>query len=105
MKKHFIVALVLILTLSAFTGCGCRRQTPMDKNPANMTTSPATVPTTTPTEPMKMPTEPAAQATEGMMASEPAGTNGQEETTIHAVPEESGASATENGNTRARNSR
>ena len=104
MKKHLIVALVLVLTLSVFTGCGCRRQTTMDKYPTGMTTEPATVPTTTPTEPVTMPTEPAAPATEDTRIPEPS--DMQEETGLAETPEESGASAaTENGSTRARNTR
>ena len=104
MKKHLIAALVLVLTLSVFTGCGCRRQTPMDKTPTGMTTEPAAVPTTTPTDPVTMPTEPAVPATESTMIPEPSDT--QEETGRAETPVESEASdATENGSTRARNTR
>ena len=50
MKKYTIIATILVLTISLFTGCGCRNSRPMP------TTVPTTLPTTVPTTEMTQPT-------------------------------------------------
>lgn len=72
MKKLCISALVLVLTLSVFTGCGCtNRRNPTGMMPTDMTIAPTTVPTTapttTPTEEMTMPTMDMTEATGNMI--------------------------------------
>lgn len=73
MKKLCTSALVLVLTLSVFTGCGCtNRRNPTGMMPTDMTIAPTTVPTTapttTPTEEMTMPTMDMTEATGNMMS-------------------------------------
>ena len=62
MKKMFVFLTVLVLTLSALAGCGCRNSRPA------ATTAPTTMPTTVPTTeattvPTTMATEPSTEAT------------------------------------------
>ena len=106
MKKHCIFALVLILTLSVFTGCGCRRQEPAGRNPTEMTIAPTVAPTAAPTEHTAAPTENTAAATAPVVpdTTDHAGTeatnhNGTEAT--HPGNTES-TTAAENNNARAR---
>lgn len=90
MKKLCILALTLVLTLSAFVGCGCTNsRNPAGMKPTDMTTvpttaattaptaapttAPATAPTTTPTEEMTMPTMDATDSA-GDMPSDPTDT-------------------------------
>ena len=47
MKKICILAFVLVLTVAAFTGCGCRNTQPLNTTaPTVSTTMPTTLPTT-----------------------------------------------------------
>lgn len=58
MKKLCMFALVLVLTLAVFAGCGCRRQEPAGNRPTDeMTAAPTTVPTTAVTEQATTPTQ------------------------------------------------
>ena len=62
MKKICILAFVLVLTVSAFTGCGCRNTQPLNTTaPTVFTTLPTTLPTTEMTTAPT--TEPTAEAT------------------------------------------
>ena len=50
MKKYAILLTALILAFAVFTGCGCRKNMPMDTKPTTeATTRPTTMPTTAPT--------------------------------------------------------
>ena len=59
MKKISILMLVLVLTSTVFTGCGCRKSMPMDTKPSTeATTKPTTMPTTeATTQPTTRPSE------------------------------------------------
>ena len=57
MKKHWILALILVLTMAVLTGCGCTNSKVNGMDATNMTTVPTTVPTTAPTELATIPSE------------------------------------------------
>lgn len=65
MKKFIVIALVLVLTVCALTGCRSRKQEPTTvPTTAAPTTRPTTAPTTAPTTmPTTMPTEPSTDMT------------------------------------------
>ena len=76
MKKYAIIAVVLVLTLSLLTGCGCTaKKDGMTTMPStNESILPTNIPETTlPTEPATMPaTIPTMEATDPMDGSEAA---------------------------------
>lgn len=66
MKKSLILTMVLVLTVSLLTGCGCTRRGAMvDTRPSTeMTIIPTNIPeTTAPLLPETMPTTPATEPT------------------------------------------
>ena len=50
MKKHWMIAIILVFTLSLFTGCGCTNQRNNGMNATEMTILPTTAPTIAVTE-------------------------------------------------------
>lgn len=92
MKKYSILILVLALTATLFTGCGCRNSRPMN-------TVPTTLPTTTATSaPTQATTHPTTEATtEGTVMP----SNGSEPT----VESGNAPAATENTETAGENNR
>ena len=60
MKKFCIIALILVLTLSVFAGCGCTNRRPADMRPTDMVPMPTehtVVPTEAATKPVPAATE------------------------------------------------
>lgn len=49
MKRYSILAAALVLTLTVFTGCGCRRRVPETVPPVKETIMPTGAPTVAPT--------------------------------------------------------
>lgn len=65
MKKYCMIAAVMVLTLTVFTGCGCtKNRGPANTKPTEMTIAPTVLPTTMPTEHTTIPTEKETHATE-----------------------------------------
>lgn len=63
MKKTCILAAVLVLTLFAMTGCGCRNSKPAATTVPTTMPMVTTVPTEAPTVPTTMATEPSVDPT------------------------------------------
>lgn len=72
MKRMMIMALTLVLTAAALTGCGCTANVGKDTQPSTTvapttqpTTAPTTMPTTAPTtQPTTAPTRPVTEPSE-----------------------------------------
>lgn len=101
MKKYCILVLALVLTLAVFTGCGCRKQDPMDMKPTDeMTIAPTVKPTDAPTEQTQTPTQRPTDAPDATII--PDVTGGEETGTGSDMGDMDATGGTETGNARNR---
>lgn len=98
MKKYCMLATVLVLTLSVFTGCGCRKQVPETRP----TTEATIMPTVATTEhPTAATTEHPTTATEHTVIPDGTDNNATEGTTHNNATDNTAATGENNARNRA----